>query len=160
MRHVPHLCVPGPWEASAIELDPGHARHLTRVLRLRDGDRVSYTDGRGNIGEGSLEGATILRGPEQVVDRPAPEVSVAVAAPRALARQRFIVEKLAELGVDRLYWLVTRLGEGRPPKRKKAAAWARAALEQSHFAATREQHSISPSITEFDCHVYVLPLPR
>jgi RsmE family RNA methyltransferase len=41
------------------------------------------------------------------------------------------VEKLAELGVDRLYWLDTRYGEGRPPRQSKARAWAQAALEQS-----------------------------
>jgi len=42
-----------------------------------------------------------------------------------------IVEKLAELGVDRLVWLETARGEGTPPRPDRAAAWARAALEQS-----------------------------
>jgi RsmE family RNA methyltransferase len=41
------------------------------------------------------------------------------------------VEKLSELGVDRLIWLRTRHGEGRPPKPTKAEAWARSALQQS-----------------------------
>jgi len=44
---------------------------------------------------------------------------------------RFLVEKLGELGIERLLWLKTAHGEGRPPKPAKATAWARSALEQS-----------------------------
>ncbi|MDR9450962.1 MAG: RsmE family RNA methyltransferase, partial [Acidimicrobiia bacterium] len=55
----------------------------------------------------------------------------AVAAPRASDRARFTVEKLAELGVDRLVWLTTKYGQSKPPGAAKAARWAIGALEQS-----------------------------
>jgi 16S rRNA (uracil1498-N3)-methyltransferase len=131
---MPHLFVPGPWVSNTIRLGSDHLHHLNRVLRLEDGAAVSYTDGAGQIGEGVLAGDSLRRGRERVVERPHPEIALAVAAPKSAARQRFIVEKLAELGVDRLYWLNTRYRQGRPPKKSKARAWAHAALEQSRGA--------------------------
>jgi 16S rRNA (uracil1498-N3)-methyltransferase len=56
---------------------------------------------------------------------------MAVAPPRAAERQRFLVEKLAELGVAELRWLATIHVSGRVPRRERAQAWAVAALEQS-----------------------------
>ena len=131
MRHVPHLFLGGPWESSELALSDEQDRHLGRVLRLADGAVVSYTDGAGAGGEGELVGGLVRRGSETRIPRPTPEVTVAVAPPGKPNRARFLVEKLAELGVDRLIWLRTRHGEGRPPKPAKAEAWARSALEQS-----------------------------
>ena len=134
MRHIPHLYLGGPWGSGDITLGEEHRRHLGRVLRLADGAAVSYTDGAGNTGEGILEGGTVRRGTERSVKQPQPELAVAVAPPIKPSRARFLVEKLAELGVDQLIWLRTRHSQGRPPKPAKAAAWAQAALEQSRGA--------------------------
>lgn len=130
MRHVPHVYVPGPWETEELGLDEDHRHHLARVLRLTDGAAVTYTDGAGRTGRGSLAGASIIRGDESVAD-PARQVTMAVAPPDAKDRARFLVEKLAELGVARLRWLATVHGQGHPPRLDRARAWALAALEQS-----------------------------
>ena len=134
MRHVPHLYLPGPWGENQISLSDDHARHLRKVLRIGDGASLSYTDGVGTMGEGNLQSDSVVRGRESQVARPAPAVAVAVAPPRTPNRLRFLVEKLAELGIDRIYWLSTQRGEGRPPRPEKAAAWAQSALEQSRGA--------------------------
>ncbi len=116
-----------------IDLDRQARHHLERVLRYPAGGPVSYTDGAGLMGEGTVGAGVVVRGDETRLPRPSP-VSVAVAAPHDTARARFLVEKLGELGVIRLIWLSTAHGQGRPPKREKASAWARAALEQSRGA--------------------------
>jgi 16S rRNA (uracil1498-N3)-methyltransferase len=134
MGHVPHLYLPAPWEGDDLVLSDGHRHHLERVLRLKDGSTVSYTDGAGRVATGTLAGGGLVRGPETQTKRPGPPVSVAVAPPRKPARLRFLVEKLAELGIDTLYWLKTRHGQGKPPRAEKAASWAQAALEQSRGA--------------------------
>ncbi len=134
MPHTPHLYLSAPWEEGEISLTDDHANHLRRVLRLADGAPLSYTDGHGTMGEGVLEDGFVRRGRESHFSRPEPDVSVAVAPPRTANRVRFLVEKLAELGIDRLTWLETQHGEGRPPPAAKAAAWARSALEQSRGA--------------------------
>ena len=134
MRHIPHLYLPSPWEAGEITLSDDHGHHLRKVLRLGDGSALSYTDGAGTIGAGTLRDGSLVRGSESRRERPEPGVAVAVAPPRTPHRLRYLVEKLAELGIDRIYWLTTRHGEGRPPRPDKAVAWARAALEQSRGA--------------------------
>lgn len=132
MGHVPHLYLPGPWGADGIPLSADHRHHLERVLRVTDGSPLSYTDGRGTAGSGTLRGAAVERGTERSVARPTRHLTLAVAPPREKERARFLVEKLAELGVARLTWIETTRGEGRPPK--KAMAWAQSALEQSRGA--------------------------
>lgn len=134
MRHVPHLYSPGPWQDGDIPLSDQNAHHLRKVLRLADGGSLSYTDGAGTVGKGALRNDSVIRGSEHLVARPEPAVAVAVAPPRAPNRLRYLVEKLAELGIDRIYWLSTQHGEGRPPRPEKAVAWAQSALEQSRGA--------------------------
>lgn len=131
MRHIPHVYLPPPWQGQHIELGGQVTHHLRRVLRLSDGAPVSYTDGQGRRGEGTLQGEAVLRG-DETYDAPSiAKLTVAVAPPRSVDRVRFLVEKLAELGVDRLIWLKTEHTVGRPPRIDKAEAWAREALEQS-----------------------------
>lgn len=132
--HVPHLLVAPPWDGDVLSLSDGQAHHLHRVLRTEVGEPVSYTDGTGRRGVGILEPGSVRRGDEQLVPPPAPRLTLAVAPPRAAERARFLVEKVAELGVDRLVWLSFERGQGRPPRVDKAAAWAQGALEQSRGA--------------------------
>lgn len=134
MPRVPHLHLPPPWQGDRVAVPPEAVRHLGRVLRLRPPAPVTYTDGAGTVGEGTWEGETVVRGPERTVAAPRPRVTVAAAPPRRSERQRYLVEKLAELGVARLVWLETRRGEGRPPRPERARAWAVAALRQSRGA--------------------------
>jgi 16S rRNA (uracil1498-N3)-methyltransferase len=130
MKHVPHIVVGAPWDGLTLSPSVIQWRHLTKVLRLNNGDHVSYTDGLGHVGEGVLGDRTIQRGEEWEVPRPM-RLIVAVAPPASKDRQRFLVEKLAELGVERLLWLKTHHGQGRIPSGPKAFAWILAAVEQS-----------------------------
>lgn len=133
-RHRPHLYLPGEWDADAIALDQPAQHHLVTVLRLRAGDPVTYTDGRGAVGLGNFRGADVERGREVFVDRPTPSLTMAVAPPKATERSRMVVEKVAEMGVDTLQWLDTVHVEGRTPKIPKRDAWRKSALEQSQGA--------------------------
>ncbi len=131
MGHIPHLHVPPPWETSVLNLTDLQTHHLRRVLRAPETAAVSYTDGRGTFGYGTLAAEGIQRGEETRVPRPAPALTVAVAPLHASDRVRFIVEKLGELGVDRLLWVTTEFSQAGPPRAEKSARWAIGALEQS-----------------------------
>jgi 16S rRNA (uracil1498-N3)-methyltransferase len=133
---------------------PAAAHHLRRVLRLRDGAPVSYTDGAGRQGEGRLDADGVLRGPEVEVAS-LPDLTIAVAPPKATSRARFIVEKLTELGVSRLVWLDTKRGEGRPPRPGKAIEWAIGALEQSRGAHLMEIDGPQPVAGPWSAQVVV-----
>jgi 16S rRNA U1498 N3-methylase RsmE len=115
-------------------------KHLTKVLRLNRGDRISYTDGLGHLGDGILGDHAVDRGDEQEVPRNS-ELVVASAPPSNRDRQRFLVEKLAELGVARLRWLRTTHGKGRIASGTKVFSWVLSAVEQSRGAWLMETSS-------------------
>ena len=108
-------------------------RHLNKVLRLREEDTVTYTDGLGAMGRGQLGRQEILRGEETTLPPPK-ALTIAAAPPDNKDRQRFLVEKLSELGVTRLRWLRTAYGSNRPASPPKVFSWVLAALEQSRGA--------------------------
>ncbi|HVX20146.1 MAG TPA: RsmE family RNA methyltransferase [Acidimicrobiales bacterium] len=94
------------------------AHHLSRVLRLRPGEVVVATDGRGRWcrcryrggrGRGDDVGPDRLLepdGPVRFEPAPAPSITVAFAPVKA-DRPEWVVQKLTELGVDRIVPLVT-----------------------------------------------------
>ncbi len=130
MKHVPHLVIGAPWEDDELELSVIQWRHLTKVLRMRRGDAVSYTDGLGRIGSGRLTSQALMRDEEREIPRPS-NLTVAASPPANRDRQRFLVEKLAELGVSKLSWLTTKHGKERIASPSKVFAWVLAATEQS-----------------------------
>jgi len=142
MGHVPHLLVPGPWAGDEVEVSGEQRRHLEKVLRLGDGEPVSYTDGQGLAGDGQLLSGRVVRGQEILV--PAPSDLIVVAAPPDNRdRARFMVEKLAEMGVAELLFLDTRHGHGRPPNASKLRSWSVSGLEQSRGAwLMRTSHAL------------------
>jgi len=134
MGHIPHVFVPGPWaEGGSLPLTDDQVGHLDRVLRLRLGDPVHYTDGAGTVGEGSFTGVAAERGPERFVPAE-PAVHLVCAPPRSKDRARFLVEKVAEVGATSLRWIRTEYTQARPPVPDRARAWADGALEQSRGA--------------------------
>lgn len=157
MGHIPHLLLPGPWPGPRLPLSEAHQHHLFKVLRVPEGGTISYTDGAGVIGQGELENGAMVRGREATLPRPT-DLIVAVAPPSSRQRARFLVEKLAELGVAGIAWVVTRHGEGRPPPAAKSSAWVTAALEQSRGAWLTEVNEAE--IADFDPGRLVVSHPQ
>lgn len=133
MGHVPHLLLPGPWTGEHLGLSEEQRRHLEKVLRVGEGEPVTYTDGEGSVGNGLFLRVQVIRGEETVV--PAPSDLIVVAAPPDNKdRARFLVEKLAEMGTAELLFLDTKHGHGRPPNAEKVRSWSVSGLEQSRGA--------------------------
>ena len=104
-----------PPSAGRGRLVGDEARHLIRVMRCRVGDEVVVFDGRGTSWRARV--ASIGRDEAVLELGAAAEEPVAQAAPVTLAvalpkgeRQKWLVEKLTELGVARLVPLVTTRG--------------------------------------------------
>ena len=103
-----------PPAGSKAVLTGDEARHLARVLRATVGDEVTVFDGRGRswaarvkaIGRDTVELET---GEPRVEPAGGRVLTVAVALPKG-ERQKWLVEKLTELGVARLVPLVTERG--------------------------------------------------
>ena len=113
-------------------------RHLERVLRLRTGELVSVADGAGGCRLTRWEGAGRLTAVGEVErhPRPAPLITVAFAIVKR-DRPDWAVQKLTEIGVDRIVPMVTqrvviRWDEARADRAtSRLRAVARAAAMQS-----------------------------
>lgn len=84
----------------ALSKDDAH--HLSRVLRLRDGEPVTCTDGRGSwVLTEWVAGEVRLIGGVNVDPAPSPLLTVAVV-PLKADRTELVIEKLVEIGIDRI----------------------------------------------------------
>ena len=93
-------------DLSSPSLTDDDARHLGSVLRLRPGETVSGTDGRGGFRMFSWAAGGAMEATAEVVrvQRPAPPLCVGFAPVKG-DRNDWAVQKLAELGVDRIVLL-------------------------------------------------------
>jgi 16S rRNA (uracil1498-N3)-methyltransferase len=83
------------------ELADQDRHHLERVLRLRPGDPLTVSDGRGRWRAVRLGAALEPAG--EVIEVPAPEPALTVAfAPVKGERPEWVVQKLTELGIDEI----------------------------------------------------------
>jgi 16S rRNA (uracil1498-N3)-methyltransferase len=88
------------------ELDDEDRHHLEAVLRLRAGEQVSVTDGRGGWRPCRFGAGGVLLPAGEVVrrSRPVPLITIGFA-PVKRDRPEWAVQKLTELGVDRIVLL-------------------------------------------------------
>lgn len=132
---APHVLV-ADVEVPVLADDALH--HLAKVRRLRDGGAITVTDGRGAWRAGRFRGAEVEPdGPVVEVPAPRPEVTVAFALTKA-DKPDLVVQKLTELGVDRIVPFradrsVVRWDDAKAARQhERLVAIARSACEQSH----------------------------
>lgn len=89
---------------SAPVPDPDDAHHLFRVLRLRDGEVVTVSEGQGGWRCTEVAGGTLRPTGEEVREAPARQCTIAVAIPKG-DRLDWMVQKLTEIGVSRIILL-------------------------------------------------------
>ena len=84
-------------------LDDADRHHLERVLRLRDGEGVTASDGRGGLRRCTFAAGGGLRAEGDVERAPAPAPPLAVGFALVKAEKpEWVVQKLTECGVDRI----------------------------------------------------------
>ena len=128
----------------AVEIHGGDAHKITRVLRLRAGDRIEIVDSRACAFAAAIEEAgQVVRAQliDVVADR-VPEVNrliieVAQAVPKA-ARMDFVVEKGTELGAAAFLPFYSERSVGRRVGPEKLARWRRIARSASQQSGRRE----------------------
>lgn len=89
------------------ELAPVDRHHLERVLRLRPGDPVTASDGRGGLRPCVLGTGGRLEpvAPATRVERATPAIAIGLAATKG-DRPEWAVQKLTEVGVDEIVFFV------------------------------------------------------
>lgn len=107
MFHAPEM----RWGDLQLSLDEETARHAVQVLRMKAGDRLVLTNGKGLRAEAAIVSAgkkTCTVGILGQVQDPFPEddISIAISPLKNAARFEWFLEKAAELGIRRIVPLI------------------------------------------------------
>ncbi|AZA88360.1 16S rRNA (uracil(1498)-N(3))-methyltransferase [Chryseobacterium shandongense] len=131
----------GEIEGSQVTINDEEQQHMVKVLRMKEGEGIYITDGKGNLASGKLiiEGkkATILVD-EIKTDLPDfhPKLHIAIAPTKNIDRIEFFTEKAVEMGISEITLLQTEKTERKNLNIDKLRKQAIAASKQSlrfHF---------------------------
>ena len=123
-----------------LELPAEEAGHAIRVLRMREGDTLTLTDGLGTFSEARITLASAKHCRFEVVrqwnDRKLWQrgIHLAVAPTKNMDRMEWLTEKATEIGMDRLTLLHCDNSERHIVKTERLEKIAVSVMKQSHKA--------------------------
>jgi len=121
---------------AVLHLTEDDSRHAMKTLRLKPGDSIAVTDGRGNrhsaIITPSTGKLTTFRITNTRTTPPRPfSIRICVAPTKSLDRIEWFVEKAVEIGVERVSFFFGKHSERRVLKLERIEKIAVAAMKQS-----------------------------
>ncbi len=122
---------------TTLTLPESDSGHCVRVLRARQGDCIEVVDGRGNVFTCRLVDPHPKRARVEIVGRRqvtppwSGNLTVAVAPTKNMDRMEWLVEKLTEIGVNRIVPLLCRHSERRDIKVERLQKISVSAMKQS-----------------------------
>jgi 16S rRNA (uracil1498-N3)-methyltransferase len=143
--------------ASVPELPEDESLHCVRVLRLKNGDGITVTDGKGFLYEAILVDAHPRRCRVEITDRPEQkplwnfDIHIAVSPAKNMDRMEWFVEKATEIGINRITCLRCRYSERREIKLQRLNRIAVNAMKQSQKTMLPEINEIM-DFREFVAH--------
>jgi 16S rRNA (uracil1498-N3)-methyltransferase len=130
-----------------VQLSAQESRHALKVLRLKAGDTILLTDGKGREAEGRIlradpEGALVEVGKTRSVER-AVRLEV-LQAPLKGPKMDWLVEKLTEMGVAEIHLIQSRYTVGNGEKLERWERIVQAAVKQSGNVLVPRIHPLQP----------------
>ncbi len=122
---------------STGELPESESAHCCRVLRMKEGDEISVVDGRGNrfrcviLSADSRHTSVEIMEKESVSKTWRGEITLAVAPTKNSDRMEWLLEKVVEMGVDRIVLLKCRRSERKGMKTDRLVKVMVSAMKQS-----------------------------
>lgn len=120
-----------------LQLPESDSQHAIRVLRMKEGDRLEAIDGRGHLFECVIIDPHSKHTGVEIIgrlDQPLSwrqNITVAVAPTKHLDRMEWMVEKLTEIGVNRIIPILCRRSERKEIKTERLQKIAVSAMKQS-----------------------------
>jgi 16S rRNA (uracil1498-N3)-methyltransferase len=121
-------------------LSEDESMHAIKVLRIREGDTVSITDGKGNLYEATIQEANPRKcalSNLQLLQKSEPKpyrLHVAIAPTKNIDRIEWFVEKAIEVGIDEISFLLCDRSERKNINLERIQKIAVSAMKQSlHF---------------------------
>ncbi len=137
-------------------LPESDSSHCVRVLRMRSGDEIEVVDGRGGLHRCILRDAHPKHAFVDVVEsKSLPKVwtgniHIAIAPTKHNDRMEWLVEKLVEMGVDRITPLRCRYSERKDINVERLEKIAVSAMKQSLKAILPQINPMTPYSTFLD----------
>ena len=123
-------------ETTVFAFDKDESRHISKVLRKREGDEIHITDGNGHLYYGRLSLVTpkscevqIERYEEKVPRRY--KIHMAVAPTKSNDRYEWFLEKATEIGVDEITPIICDHSERKVIKTDRMEKILQSAMKQS-----------------------------
>lgn len=119
------------------ELPESDSQHCVRVLRMREGQEIEVIDGRGTLFRCRIAMANQHHTLLEIIDEAPlpkvwqPELTVAIAPTKHNDRMEWLVEKLVEIGIDRIVPLRCERSERKDIKLERLEKIAVSAMKQS-----------------------------
>ncbi len=145
-------------------IDSDEQQHITKVLRMREGEEISVTDGKGNLAKGNLvfEGKKasldVIEIKENLPDF-SPKLHIAIAPTKNIDRIEFFLEKAVEMGISEVSFILTEKTERKNISIEKLRKQAISASKQSlrfHFPVVNDLTKFSDFMKNLDSeHTFV-----
>ena len=132
--------------------------HIVKVLRMKSGEEIYVTDGKGNLARGTLRFAgkkVTLDVLEAKTDLPdfSPKLHIAIAPTKNIDRMEFFVEKATEMGISEITFISTEKSERKiintDKIRKQSVAASKQSL-RSHFPIINELTKFADFVKNLD----------
>lgn len=135
---------------NCCELPQSDSQHCVRVLRMKQGDELEVVDGKGNLFRCRLAMANQHHALVEIIDQcelkrnwPA-SLSIAIAPTKHNDRMEWLVEKLVEIGIDRIIPIRCERSERKEIKVERLEKIAVAAMKQSLKAVLPSIEPLTP----------------
>jgi 16S rRNA (uracil1498-N3)-methyltransferase len=137
------------FDTNTPSLPEEEARHCLKVLRMKKGDTVYITDGKGNIFETRLLTEDPKKCQLQIISTQSESekpytIHIAIAPTKNADRTEWMVEKCVELGVDQITFIACEHSERKFFKTDRVEKIAVAAMKQSLKSRLPAIHEIVP----------------
>lgn len=140
----------GEIEGNKVAINDEEQQHIVKVLRMKEGEGIYVTDGKGNLAFGKLmiEGKKANIAVDEIqTNLPdfQPKLHIAIAPTKNIDRIEFFVEKAVEMGISEITILQTEKTERKNLNIDKLRKQAIAASKQSlrfHFPVINDSTKI------------------
>ena len=134
-----------------VKINDEEQQHIVKVLRMREGEEIFVTGGKGNLDKGSLifEGKKVSLDIKEIKENLpefSPKLHIAIAPTKNIDRIEFFVEKATEMEVSEITILQTEKTERKNLNIDKLRKQAIAASKQSlrfHFPKINDVTKLS-----------------
>lgn len=128
-----------------LTLDEDNSRHIAQALRMKEGEPLLLTDGKGHTARAAIVNPDRRRcvvdvKSLQFIEKPQPEVTIAISLLKNTHRMEWFLEKATEIGVTKIVLLVCKRTEKEKFRQERLQAILTSALLQSRQAWIPELH--------------------